>query len=163
VTATDWAENAARDAQDELAQGHIDAAQAAGEAAEAARVASARMLGEEYTGLVEDLQTAHEDIDTIIAALARLSTRRLTRDQTNTVLGTLAGSDDCTDVLGLFTLTVVRLMDPDTNACLAGLPADDLANLRRIAYDFRVEMDSYVPRDYAAEAGGSISPYRPLT
>lgn len=116
-------------------------------------------LDEEHAGLDDDLDGFHEGVDLIRDGLRLICLTPLTRDQTQTLLATLAGRRDGTDVLGLFTATVVRLMRAETNPCLRELDADTRSNLDRMAFDFAIEMDEYAPRDYASEAAAQIDPY----
>jgi len=115
-------------------------------------------LDEEHAGLDDDLSGVHAGVDLIRDGLRLISLERLTCDQTQTLLGTLAGGDG-TDVLGLLTATVARLLRAETNPCLRELDADTQNNLARMAEAFAFDMDSYAPRDLPAEAAPLIDPY----
>lgn len=116
-------------------------------------------LDDEHAGLDADLTGIHAGIDLIRDGLRLISLDRLTRDDTQTLIASLAGSADGTDVLGLLTVTVARLMSPDTNPVLRGLDPDVQENLARMAEGFVCDMDSYAFRNYPAEACALADPY----
>lgn len=120
-------------------------------------------LDAEHAGLEEDLQGIDPGVDQILAGLRYIALSTHTRDETQTLLASLAGSADGTDVLTLLSTTVARLMNPELNPCLRDLDPDVQKNLRRRAEGFTYDMASYAPRDYPADACDLISPYPALT
>lgn len=120
-------------------------------------------LDAEHAGLDEDLQGIDAGVDMVRAGLRLIALSAHTPDETQTLLASLAGSADGTDVLGLLTATVARLMNADLNPALRALDPDVQKNLARMAEGFTYDMTSYAPRDYPAEACALISPYPALT
>lgn len=120
------------------------------------------LLDDEFTGLCDDLKDVHTGIDLIRAGAVLIASDaaegRLTRDETQTLLATLMGSADGTDILALLTATTARLMRADTNPCLRELDPDTIANLNRRAEGVERDTADYAPRDYPADACALISP-----
>ena len=75
----------------------------------------------ELGGVLEDTAGVHPGIDLIRDGIQLLATSRLTVDQTQVVLATLAGSPDSTDLLAALGLLVARLTDTDTNPAIRSL------------------------------------------
>lgn len=80
-------------------------------------------LDGELAGVLEDLETIHPGIDLICEGIRLLALDRLTTDQTQTLVATLAGSAGA-DVLTAVALLVSRLTTPATNPALRALPLD---------------------------------------
>ena len=77
----------------------------------------------ELGGLLADLEGVHAGIDLIRDGIRLIAHDRLTRDQTQTLTATLAGSTDC-DVITAIAYLVQRLASADTNPALRDLPLD---------------------------------------
>lgn len=115
-------------------------------------------LDEDHADLDQDLESVHAGVDMVRAGLRLIALERLTRDETQTLITTLAGSPDGTDVLGLLAMTVARLMNADFNPCLRDLDGDTQKNLRRMGEGFTYDMASYAPRDLPSDAARLIDP-----
>lgn len=115
-------------------------------------------LDDDLEGILDDLDGIHPGIDLIRAGFRLLVLDRLTRDQTQTLISALGGSDGA-DVTGLQALTVARLTDADTNPCLRELHPDVANDVRRIGGAYAVDLATTAPRDLAAEACIRIDPY----
>lgn len=82
-------------------------------------------LDDELAGLLEDLAAVHDDaIDQILAGIRLLALKPHTVDRTQTLIATLAGASDGTNVIAAIGLLIARLADPATNPALRGLPLD---------------------------------------
>jgi hypothetical protein len=77
--------------------------------------------GTELGDLLEDLDGIHEGIEWIRNGIRLLALCRLTPEQTQTAIVTLAGGTDGTDVLTAIGLLVARLTNPDSNPALRTL------------------------------------------
>jgi hypothetical protein len=79
-------------------------------------------LDDELAGLLDDVADAHHPgIDLICDGIRLLALDRLTVEQTQLLVVTLAGGADGTDVLTAIGLLVARLTNADSNPCLRGL------------------------------------------
>lgn len=116
-------------------------------------------LDDELAGLLDDLTGIHRGIDLIRAGVYRLATAPFDRDQTQTILATLGGSADNTDILTLLGLLIARLTNADATPCLRELPDDEQDNVRRIGEAVAVDMQTTMPRDLVAETCIRIDPY----
>lgn len=117
------------------------------------------VLDEDTEGRLEDLSGIHPGVDLIRAGFQAILLDRLTRDETQTLISALAGSTDGADVLGLLAATITHLTSYDTNTCLLEMGDDAAKDVRRIGAAAAVELDSYAPRDLAAETCYRIDPY----
>ncbi|MFF4526985.1 hypothetical protein [Streptomyces bluensis] len=88
-------------------------------------------LDSELAGLLEDLAGIHPGIDLILDGIRLLCLDRHTRDDTQLLTVTLAGSPDGTDALTLLALTVARLTNPDSNPALRTIPFDQQKDAQR--------------------------------
>lgn len=80
--------------------------------------------GTELGDVLDDLAGIHPAIDLIRDGIRHLAHDRLTLDQTQTIVATLAGASDGTDLLTAIGYLVARLTNPDTNPTLRTLPFD---------------------------------------
>jgi hypothetical protein len=115
-------------------------------------------LDDDLEGILEDLSGIHPGIDQIRAGFRLLALDRLTRDQTQTIISAIGGSDGA-DITGLQAAVVARLTDPDTNPCLRELHPDVANDVRRIGGAYAIDLATTAPRDLAAEACIRIDPY----
>lgn len=113
-------------------------------------------LDDHHADLDAGLTGFHPGIDLIRDGLRLISLDQLTTEQTHTLIGTLAGDSDGTDVVGLIAATIRRLANADTNPCLRALPADRINDLRRIGHDVATDIDTSLPRDLVAEISARI-------
>lgn len=116
-------------------------------------------LGDDLAGLLDDLDGIHPGIDLIRQGFRLILTERLTRDQTQTLIATIGGSADDTDILGLAGAAIARLTDPDANPCLRDLDYATAADVRRIGAAYAVDLAATAPRDLVGEATARIDPY----
>ena len=77
--------------------------------------------GTELGNLLDDLDGIHAGIDLIRDGVRLLALERMTAEQTQLAVVTLAGSADGTDVLTLIGHLVARLTNPDSNPALRAL------------------------------------------
>jgi hypothetical protein len=112
--------------------------------------------GTELGGLLQDLEDVHAGIDLIRDGLRLLALERLTTEQTQLLIVTLAGSPDGTDVLTAIGQLVARLTNPDSNPALRHLPLDRQKNTQLhgelLVYDL-ADPDLH---QHASNASGSI-------
>lgn len=87
-------------------------------------------LDDDLAGTLDDLAGIHPGIDQIRDGIRLLAVDRLTLDQTQTLLATLAGSAGA-DILTALALLVQRLTNPDTNPALRALSADQQKQTER--------------------------------
>ncbi|AKZ60720.1 hypothetical protein SAM23877_p011 (plasmid) [Streptomyces ambofaciens ATCC 23877] len=86
-------------------------------------------LDDDLAGLLEDLAAVQDPaIDQILSGLRLLALTRHTVDRTQTLIATLAGASDGTNVVSAIGLLIARLSDPDTNPALRTLPLDQQKN-----------------------------------
>lgn len=78
----------------------------------------------ELGDVLDDLASIHAGIDLIRDGIRHLAHDRHTPDTTQTLIATLAGSSDGTDVIGALGHLIARLTDADTNPALRTLPLD---------------------------------------
>ncbi|MFE1949900.1 hypothetical protein ACFW9D_05460 [Streptomyces sp. NPDC059524] len=74
----------------------------------------------ELGGILADLEGIHAGIDLIRDGIRLIAHDRLSVDQTQTLIATLAGSPDC-DITSAIAHLVARLADADTNPALRSL------------------------------------------
>lgn len=77
--------------------------------------------GTELGGVLDYLAGVHAGIDLIRDGIRLLALDRLTAEQTQLLVVTLAGGTDGTDVLTAIGLLVARLTNPDSNPALRAL------------------------------------------
>jgi hypothetical protein len=85
----------------------------------------------ELGNVLDDLTGIHAGIDLIRDGIRHLAHDRHTPDTTQTLLATLAGSSDGTDVIAAIGLLVARLTHTDSNPALRTLPLDRQKNAQR--------------------------------
>lgn len=86
-------------------------------------------LDDELEWLLEDLAAVQDPgIDQILSGLRYLALNRHTADRTQTLIATLAGGADGTNVVTAIGRVIARLSDSDTNPALRGLPLDQQKN-----------------------------------
>ncbi|MFC8207964.1 hypothetical protein [[Kitasatospora] papulosa] len=113
-------------------------------------------LDSDLANCLDDLTAVHTGIDQIRAGIHTLATTTLTPDQTQTILSTLAGSPDGTDVLTALAHLIQHLATPTTNPALRDLPAEQrkLAQLHGETAVFALTAPDL--HQHAAEAAAAI-------
>ena len=82
-------------------------------------------LDDDLADLLDDLAAVHDPgIDQILSGLRLLALSRHTPDRSQTLIATLAGGADGTNVVAAIGHLIARLADPDTNPALRPLPLD---------------------------------------
>ncbi|MFF1298167.1 MULTISPECIES: hypothetical protein [unclassified Streptomyces] len=112
--------------------------------------------GTELGNLLEDLDGVHAGIGLIRDGIRLLALSRLTPEQTQTVIVTLAGSADGTDVLTAIGQLVARLTNPDTNPGLRELPLDRQKNTQLHGELLVHHLAAPDLHQHASDASGSI-------
>lgn len=86
-------------------------------------------LDDDLAGLLDDLAAVQDPgIDQLIDGLRYLALSRYTADRTQTLIATLAGGADGTNLVTAIGRTIARLADSDTNPALRTLPLDQQKN-----------------------------------
>lgn len=80
--------------------------------------------GTELAGILDDLAGIHYGVDLIRDGIHAIASARLTTDDTQLLMVTLAGSPDGTDLLTAIGHLVARITDADTNPALRTLTPD---------------------------------------
>jgi hypothetical protein len=112
--------------------------------------------GTELGGLLDDLDGIHAGIDLIRDGIRLLALERLTREQTQLLTVTLAGSPDGTDVLGLIAAVVARLTNPDSNPALRDLPFDRQKECQQAGEELAFDLAAPELRGHASRASAAI-------
>lgn len=111
-------------------------------------------LDDDLAGALDDLAGVHPGIDLICDGARLLATDRLTANQTQTILSTIAGAD--ANVLHLLGLLVQRLTDPASNPALAHLTPDTGKKVRQRGEHFAYDLAHLAPGDHTSEAAALI-------
>ncbi|MFF2411760.1 hypothetical protein [Streptomyces sp. NPDC058092] len=114
-------------------------------------------LDDDLAGVLDDLAGIHAGIDLLRDGIRLLALDRHSADKTQTLLATLAGSSDGTDILTALAHLVARLATADTNPALRNLPLD-----RQKLAQHHSEQALYALTDpnlhqHASEASAAIS------
>jgi hypothetical protein len=114
-------------------------------------------LDDEMAGLFDDLAAVQDvGVDQILAGLRYLALSRHTADHTQTLIATLAGGSDATNVTALIGQVIARLSDADTNPALRHLPLEQQKTARLAGENtFRALADPDL-HQYAAETAAAI-------
>jgi hypothetical protein len=113
-------------------------------------------LDDELAGLLDDTAGVHAGIDLIRDGIRHLALARLTTDQTQTVIVTLAGSPDGTDLFTAIGLLVARLTNPDSNPSLRTLGFEQQKNTQRAGECLAFALADPDLHQHAADASGHI-------
>lgn len=88
-------------------------------------------LDDEMAGLFDDLASVQDaGIDQILAGLRLIALARHTADHTQTLIATLAGGSDATNVTALIGQVIARLANADQNPALRHLPLEQQKTAR---------------------------------
>jgi hypothetical protein len=112
-------------------------------------------LDDELAGLLDDTAGVHAGIDLIRDGIRHLALDRLTTDQTQTVIVTLAGSAD-TDLVTAIGHLVARLTNPDSNPSLRTLGFEQQKNTQRAGESLTFALADPDLHQHAADASGHI-------
>ncbi|QGZ53342.1 hypothetical protein GPZ77_34495 (plasmid) [Streptomyces sp. QHH-9511] len=96
----------------------------------------------------------HPALDLFVDAMRFLAVDRLTADQTQSALVTLAGAD--ASALVVIGLVAQRLTNPDTNPALNTLDADTAKDVRQLGEQFAYDLAVLDPGDRLNEAAARI-------
>ncbi|MGW2384427.1 hypothetical protein [Streptomyces sp. NPDC001658] len=81
-------------------------------------------LDADLQGLIDDLTGIHPGLDLALDGLRHLLLDRHTLDTTQTLIASLAGGSDATNLVALIGQAIARLAHPDANPALRGLPME---------------------------------------
>jgi hypothetical protein len=112
--------------------------------------------GTELGDVLDDLDGIHAGIDLIRDGIRHLAHDRLTTEQTQLLIVTLAGSTDGTDVLTAIGHLVARLTNPDTNPALRSLDHDAQKDTQRAGENLLHHLSDPDLHQHAATASGAI-------
>jgi hypothetical protein len=112
--------------------------------------------GTELGDLLADLEHVHTGIDLIRDGLRLLALERLTTEQTQLLIVTLAGSPDGTDVLTAIGQLVARLTNTDSNPALRALPFDRQKTTQRHGELLTHHLGEPDLHQHASNASGAI-------
>lgn len=112
-------------------------------------------LDEDLAFLLDGLAGAHPGIDMIRDGIRHLAVDKLSADQTQVILYSLAGSEGM-DVLTAVGLLLKRIADSQTNPSLRALPGPVQQELRDTVTSVEDDMTDLVPRQIVADAIGLI-------
>lgn len=120
-------------------------------------------LDADTADLIEDLTGIDPDLDTAVAALARLAVKRLDLDTVPTLLAALAGGTHGNpDLLRLLAHLVQRIGDPSTNPALRDLTPHRAQQVRKHTRQYTAYDTDFTPRGLCSEAAGYADPDCPL-
>ncbi|MFF8840498.1 hypothetical protein [Streptomyces sp. NPDC015130] len=111
-------------------------------------------LGDELDGQLEDTASIHAGVDMIRDGIRLLALDRLTADQTQTILSTIAGAD--ATILGALGLLVQRLTNPDENPALDHLDAEKAKAVQVLGERFAYDLAELAPGEHTTEAAALI-------
>lgn len=103
-----------------------------------------------------DLAGIHAGIDLIRDGLRLLATDRLTTEQTQLLIVTLAGASDGSDVLTAVGHLVARLTNPESNPALRGLDLNAQKNTQLAGERLTFALSDPDLHQHASNASGSI-------
>lgn len=114
-------------------------------------------LDDELAGLFDDLAAVHDaGVDQILAGLRLIALARHTADRTQTLIATLAGGADGTNVLTAIGRVIARLADADTNPALRTLPLDQQKNAQLAGEHTAYALSDPDLHQYASETAAAI-------
>lgn len=111
-------------------------------------------LDDELAGTLDDIAAVHPGLDMIRDGIRLLAVDKLTADQTQTILSTIAGTG--TDVLAALGLLVQRLTNPETNPALRPLDPDTRKAVQQHGEQYAYETAEFAPREHTTEAAARI-------
>ncbi|MFJ7990249.1 hypothetical protein [Streptomyces sp. NPDC096351] len=118
------------------------------------RTAQVEPLDDELDGQLEDTAGIHPGVDQIRDGIRLLALDRLTADQTQTILSTIAGAD--ANILTTLGLLVQRLTNPAQNPALSHLAEDTAKDVRVLGERFAYDLAELAPGEHTTEAAGLI-------
>lgn len=118
------------------------------------RAQPVKPLDDELDGQLEDTAGVHAGIDLIRDGIRLLALDRLTADQTQSILSTIAGAD--ANVLTALGLLVQRLTNPDTNPALDTLTAQTAKDVQVLGEQFAYGLAELAPGELTSEAAALI-------
>lgn len=110
----------------------------------------------ELGGVLYDLEGVHPGIDLIRDGIRLLALDRLTLQQTQLLIVTLAGTTDGTDLLTAIGHLAARLTNPDSNPALRALPFDQQKNTQRNGENLLHHLTDPDLHQHASNASGAI-------
>lgn len=116
-------------------------------------------LGDDLAGVLDDLANIHPGIDLLRDGIRLLALDRHTTDQTQTLLATLAGSSDGTDIVTALAHLIARLTNPHTSPSLRTLPFDQQKEARHHGEQAQFALTDDWLHQHASEASAAISSY----
>lgn len=116
-------------------------------------------LDDDLAGVLDDLAGVHAGVDLIRNGIRLLALDRHDPDKTQTILATLAGSSDGTDILTALAHLVARLSTADTNPALRTLPLDRQKQAQQHGEQALFALTDPYLHQHASEASGAISSY----
>ncbi|WP_331746845.1 hypothetical protein [Streptomyces sp. NBC_00842] len=114
-------------------------------------------LDDELAGVLDDLAGVHPGIDLIRDGIRLLALDRHSPDKTQTLLATLAGSSDGTDILTALAHLIARLSTADTNPALRTLPLDRQKEAQRHGEQALFALTDPWLHQHASEASAAIT------
>ncbi|MFE5614101.1 hypothetical protein [Streptomyces sp. NPDC056524] len=118
------------------------------------RTAPVPPLDDALADHLDSIPGVHPGIAMIADGLRLLALDKLTADQTQTIITTLAGAD--ANVLAAIGLTVQRLTNPDTNPSLNTLDEQTVKDVRQLGEQFAYDLAVLDPGDRLSEAAARI-------
>ncbi|WP_228981214.1 hypothetical protein [Streptomyces sp. DH12] len=112
-------------------------------------------LDDDFEGALADCRGIHPGIDLILDGVRHIALDRLTTDQTQSILSTIAGTGGA-DLAEVFAQLVRRLTDPTQNPCLRALDHDVQKQVQAYGEQYAYETGEYTPRDRTSEAAALI-------
>ncbi|MFD3336146.1 hypothetical protein ACFWV1_26385 [Streptomyces sp. NPDC058700] len=118
------------------------------------RPAEVPPLDDELDGQLEDTAGVHAGVDFIRDGIRLIAHTRLTADQTQTILSTIAGAD--ANLLTALGLLVKRLTNPGENPALDTLDAQTAKDVQQLGEQFAYDLAELAPGDKTTEAAALI-------
>ncbi|MFB7592349.1 hypothetical protein [Streptomyces sp. NPDC056169] len=117
------------------------------------RTAPVPPLDDELAGVLDDMVGIHPAIDLMADAMRLLALDKLSADQTQSALVTLAGAD--ANVLSAIGLLVQRLTSA-SNPALDSLPAQTARDVQQLGEQFAYDLAELAPGERLSEAAARI-------
>ncbi|MFF6844739.1 hypothetical protein ACFY8X_39115 [Streptomyces tanashiensis] len=118
------------------------------------RTAPVPPLDDDLAGALDDMVGIHPGIDGFVDMIRLLALDKLTADQTQSILVTLAGAD--ASILTAIGLLVQRLTNPDTNPALDTLNAQTAKDVQVLGEQFAYDLAVLDPGARLNEAAARI-------
>jgi hypothetical protein len=113
-------------------------------------------LGDDLADVLDRLAGVHAGIDLIRDGIRLIALDRLDTDQSQTVIGFLAGSSEGTDVLTALAHLIARLSNADTNPSLRTLPLDQQKTAQHHGEQAQFHLTDEWLHQHASEASAAI-------